>query len=997
MSRRLLGSHSDPVGLGMAQGGEEGGGRVQSAEAIVGIGGSAGALSALQELFENLPADCPLGFVVVSHGDPTSPSLLPEILGRCTRMPVRPAEEGSVVAPASVHVAPAGRHVSIRDGVLHLDEPVERGHPPLPIDVFLRSLAHDRGARSAGIVLSGTGTDGTLGLGAIREASGLALAQDPETAEFGAMPASARAQGAVDLVLPVADMPQRLLEFAGGAPAGRRPPEADEAPDDGLERIVSLVASHTGRDFSAYKRGTLQRRVERRMGLHQVTDLAGYARYLKEDPSEIEALWRDWLIGVSSFFRDPSAFAGLADALDALVATKSEGSPLRVWVPGCATGEEVYSIAMLVFEALDRTHRRPDLQMFATDLDAAAVDVARSGRYPEGIASDVGEERIRRFFDTDDDHYRIKNEVRDCIVFAPQDLLRDPPFTTMDLISCRNLLIYLEAAAQKRVLALLHYSLAPDGLLFLGASESITGLEELFEAVDKRWKIFRRQEAGARAGFPLEWVGGAPASPRAREDRDEARRPRPVDYADLLRRQLADRYAPPAVIVDEGGQIEHIHGRTGAFLEPAPGRATLNVLDMAREGLRTPLSSALREVAADGAETVERDVRVRSNGERVRTRLVVRRISDHRLARLMILVSFEPAEDGPEQAERTSEEPPAQKPPRRVEELEAELGATREDLQGTVEDLQAANEELASANEEVQSVNEELQSMNEELLTSKEETQSLNEELQTVNAQLNAKVEGLEAAQDDLMNLVNATQVTFIYLDEHLCVRRYTPEARKLFRLIETDVGRPLADLVTSLDYPALGTDAEAVLETLVPSEKEVQAHDGSWWTAKIRPYRTSRNAIGGLVLTFVDVTRIKEAARRAEKASRAFESIVDTVREPLLVLDGGLRVVRANTSFYRTFRVEAGQTEGMPVYALGEGQWDIPDLRDLLDRILTANESFEDYAVEHAFPAIGRRRMLLNARRIERSDADDRILLAIEDVTERPGSEPHSEPGSEP
>jgi len=972
---------------------EAGGDRPRAAETVVGIGGSAGALSALQELFRHLPGDCPLGFVVVIHGDPASPSLLPEILARCTPMPVRPAEEGCVVAPGSVHVAPAGRHVTMRDGVLHLAEGAARGHPPLPIDVFLQFLARDRGRRSAGIVLSGTGTDGTLGLGAIRDASGLTLAQDPETAEFGAMPASAQAKGVVDLVLPVTAMPERLQAFARRAPdtsdEGPRPAPAEPRGDD-LERIVSLVASHAGRDFSDYKRGTLRRRVERRMGLHQVACLADYARYLEEDPSEIEALWRDWLIGVSSFFRDPPAFAALERALESLVASKEEGAPLRVWVAGCATGEEVYSVAIVVLDALDRLRRRLDLQVFATDLDAAAVEVARAGRYPEGIASDVGPERIRRFFDRDDRHYRVKSEVRDGIVFAPQDLLRDPPFTKMDLISCRNLLIYLAAEAQRRVLPLLHYSLAPGGLLFLGASESITGFEELFEPVDARWRIFRRRETEARAGFPLDWVGARAAPGRAREGASAAPRPGAIDYADLLRRQLADCYAPPTVIVDEEGQIQQVHGRTGAFLEPASGRATLNVLEMAREGLRAPLSSALRQVVADGSGALERTVRVRSNGERIRARLVVRRIADRRLARPMLLVPFEPPGGGAPEAERPPEAPPPHARPQRVEALEAELGATREDLQATVEDLQSANEELASANEEVQSVNEELQSVNEELLTSKEETQSLNEELQTVNAQLNAKVEGLEAAQDDLMNLVNATQVPFIYLDENLCVRRFTPEARRLFRLIETDVGRPLADLATTLDYPELGTDAEEVLETLVPVAKEVRA-DGSWWTVKLRPYRTSRNAIGGLVLTFVDVTRLKEAARRAEEAARAFESIVDTVREPLLVLGGDLRVLRANASFYETFRVAPGQTEGIPVYQLGESQWDIPELRKLLEQILREDERFEDYAVEHVFPGIGRRRMLLNARRIERSDGTDRILLAVEDVTGREGTGPRS------
>jgi two-component system CheB/CheR fusion protein len=952
---------------------------------IVGIGGSAGALSALQEFFGHLPADAPLGFVVVNHGDPKHPSLLPEILSRCTRMPVRPAADGAAVESGSVHVAPAGRHIEIEDRVLRVKEVLERGHAPLPIDAFFRSLARDQRQQAIGIVLSGTGTDGTLGLRAIREASGLTLVQEPGTAEFGGMPASALASGVVDQVLPVAAMPAELLSFARGAARDRPTRESGARGSSGdLEQIVSLVASYAGQDFFPYKRGTLQRRVERRMTLHQIAHLRDYVRYLQDDRAEIEALWRDWLIGVTSFFRDREAFVALAETFACLLAQSEEAGRFRIWIPGCATGEEAYSLAITFFEALESARKHLNLQIFATDLDPAAVEVARSGRYRASIAADVSPERLLRFFDPEDGEYRIKKHVRDCIVFAPHNLLRDPPFLKVDLISCRNLLIYLKAETQKHVLPLFHYSLKPGGLLFLGGSESVTGFEDLFEPSGEDGKLFRRRETSTQARLPMGFSVGPQSLSRAeRGEPGPVPRNSPVDYLELLSQQLAERYAPPAVIVDERGQILQIHGRTGAFLEPAPGRPALDLLEMARRGLRAPLASALRQVSQTETPIVEKSVRVKSNGGMTPLKLVVWRVSNPRLSRPVMLVSFEPAAVLVDEPQQDSPSLPPRGRPDRPSVLEDELFATHEDLRSTIEQLQSANEELAAANEEVQSVNEELQSTNEELMTSKEETQSLNEELETVNAELSTKVASLERSQDDLVNFMNATQLALVFLDDQLRLKRFTHEAQRLLRLIASDVGRPLSDLSASFHYPALMPTAEQVLRTLTPSEVEVQTADGIWWTVQMRPYRTSRNAIEGLTLVFVDVTRVKEASARDEEA-RALESIVDTVREPLLVLDCDLRVVRANASFYRIFRTESQRTEQLLIYELGDGHWDIPELRRLLERILPEQGSFDAYAVEHEFPGIGRRRMLLNARRITRQGSSDRILLAIEDVTDR-------------
>jgi len=953
---------------------------------IVAVGGSAGALAALRDLFLHVPGDCGLAFVVIVHADPNTPSLLPELIARCTRMTVLEAADGQRVERNRVYVVPPGRDVRIRSGVLSVELPKERRRGVrLPIDALFRSLAEDQRHCAIGIVLSGTGADGTVGLAAIRAESGLAIAQEPSSAEFGGMPGSAIAAGAVDLVMPTGEMPERLLGYAAMLAAHGRPEVTPAVPGDDLDRILALVQRVTSRDFSSYKRGTLQRRVERRMHLHELATMAAYVGFLDEHPGEVEALWRDWLIGVSHFFRDSEAFTVLAEsALPRLVAAKEDGSVLRIWVPGCATGEEAYSIGMLVLEVIERLRKRLEIQIFASDLDANAIEVGRTARYPEGIAADVSDERLRRFFVKEERHYRVKKELRDLTVFALQDLLRDPPFTRMDLISCRNLLIYLTTPTQRRLIPLFHYSLQPGGLLFLGSAETVLGFDDLFTAVDKRTKLYRRKETGVSTRPVIEWAGRSAASVAVEREPG-----RPVhgklDLTELVRGHLADEFAPPTLVVDERGDIEQIHGRTGDFLEPAPGKASLNAIEMARDGLRAPLATALRQMGTSTAPAVERRVQVRNNGKLLPAKLSVRRLQHPKLARPLLLVSLTPLGAAEGERARRGRGKAASRRGRSVQ-LEEELQTTRSDLQSTVEELQAANEELASANEEVQSVNEELQSTNEELQTAKEETQSLNEELQTVNAELTAKVHDLEESNDDLVNLINSTDIAMIFLDNQLRVKRFTPEAQRLFRLIASDAGRPLSDLTNSLDYPDLTADAERVLETLAPIEREIRSGDGAWYSLRIRLYRTSRNAIEGLMLVFNNVSRLTEAEHEATLAKGISEATVDAVREPLLVLDGALHVTRANRAFYRSFGVLPAETIGRRVYDLGNGQWEIPRLRELLDRVTQENRSFEDFEVRHAFPAIGERVMLLNARRIERAPGAGpaMILLAIEDVTGR-------------
>lgn len=942
---------------------------------IVGIGGSAGSLAPLRELLAAVPPDCGMAFVVVSHQAPTGQSMLPEILARSTEMPVGEIAEETLVEPNHVYLEPRGHNVTIRGGVLSR-EPAPREFPHLPIDLFFRALALDQGSCAAGIVLSGTGTDGTLGLAAMRAASGLALVQDPATAEFDGMPVSAIEACASDFVLPPAEMPARLLVHHKRLLSPSRADAARELSRNDIQSILAVMRKRGGRDFSEYKHGTLVRRIARRMQLHGIDDLREYARYLDQSDAEIDALWHDWLIGVSSFFRDPEAFQALESAFSELLSGREDGSPLRIWVPGCATGQEAYSLVILVVEILRRLKKSLDVQVFATDLNPAAIEVARAGRYPEGIAADLSEARLVRFFSREDGFYRVKRELRDLVVFAVQDALHDPPFTRVDLVSCRNLLIYLEQGAQQRLLRSFHYSLNPRGLLLLGSSESATGSEEFFSPLAGQHKIYRRNDSTA-SRLTIRWpsVTGARRNFPADAHPVGAR----TDLASPLSRALAEHFGPPAVLVDGRGQVQQVHGHVGAYLGLQAGRVNVNIVDMAREGLRVPLASALREAIETEDQVAERSVRVHVDGGRQTVHVKVSRLHAPQLAAPLFLVTFELAERGARKSKskRKSESVATGGKAGRGASLEQDLRDARHDLQGTIDELQAANEELASANEEAQSANEELQSTNEELQTAKEEAQSLNEELHTVNAELSQKVQALEESSNDLVNLMNNIEVATIFLDEKLQVKRFTPQAREVAHLLDGDIGRPLADLATQLDYPDLLSDAASVIATLHPSERQAAAPDGSWYLVRIRPYRTARNAVEGVVITFLDITEAKRT-ERAEAARLLAERMLDAVREPFLVLDGELRVVRANRAYCRLFRVDAAQTEGQPIADLGSHQWLIPTLRERLQKALQEGTGFDDFEVEAEFPHLGRRKLVLSARPMSLGDGTRAELLLL-------------------
>ncbi len=837
--------------------------RARNAFPIVGIGASAGGLEALELFLKHVPEASGMAFVIVQHLDPTHKGILVELLQRTTRMPVVQVRDRQKVAPDRVYVIPPNKDMSILHGVLHLLEPTAPRGLRLPIDFFLRSLADDCQARSIGVILSGMGSDGTLGLRAIKEKAGVVFVQAPASAKFDGMPRSAVDAGLADVVGPAEQLPGRIIEYLKHAPLIVQPePYRESKAQSALEKVFILLRAQTGHDFSPYKKSTLYRRVERRMGLHQIDKIAIYVRFLRENPREIELLSKELLIGVTSFFRDPPAWELLKEeVIPALLAAHPKGGVLRAWTPGCSTGEEAYSLAMVFKEALERVKPAGSfsLQVFATDLDRDAIDRARAGVYPANIAADISSERLRRFFAQDEHAYRVGKEIRETVIFAPQNVIMDPPFTKLDLLICRNLLIYLDPGMQKKLIPLFHYSLNSGGVLFLGSAETIGAFTRLFAPLTKKARLYRRLDATLGAEpveFPSAFV---PYRPDAASAQPQPRVPGPNLQA-LADQLLLQRFSPAAVLTNDKGDILFISGRTGKYLEPAAGKANWNIFAMAREGLRYELSNGLQKALRQWASVSLKGVKVGTNGSLQAVDITIHPIDEPAALQGMVMVVFTDAATPPETQA-------AGKPPRAyarrdsLAALERELQQAREEIQTTREEMQSSQEELKSTNEELQSTNEELQSTNEELTTSKEEMQSLNEELQTVNQELQAKVDELSRVNNDMKNLLNSTDIATLFLDDALAVRRFTTQATSIIKLIAGDAGRPITDITTDLDYPEMAADAREVLRTLAFIEKQVPTRDRRWFLVRIMPYRTLENRIDGVVITFSNIT----AAKRLE------------------------------------------------------------------------------------------------------------------------------------
>ncbi|MBI1753522.1 MAG: PAS domain-containing protein [Acidobacteria bacterium] len=839
---------------------------------IVGIGASAGGLEALDEFLNHLPGDSPLALVVVQHLAPTQPGMMVELLQRSTPFKVLQAMDGQVVKPGHLYVIPPGLDLSILRGKLFLFPPTEPHGLRLPIDFFFQSLAQDRAASAIGIVFSGMGSDGLRGSKAIKENGGMVLAQDPASARYDGMPGSVVREGLADLMGTPAKLAGDLIRLLAGKLKCPLPePFMSNQERSSFERICILLRARTGHDFSLYKKSTIYRRIERRMGIHGIASISEYVQFIEGTPPESELLFKELLIGVTSFFRDPESWKQLAEeVIPALIAARPEGGVLRAWVPGCSTGEEACSLAITFMEVLkEQGPRAPvTLQIFATDLDRDAVEKGRQGSYSPAAMSGLSDERRLAWFIPDEHGFKLRKEIREMLVYAIQDVIQDPPFIRLDLLLCRNLLIYFSSDLQKRVLPLFHYSLNPNGCLFLGSAESIGPFTDLFVPHPGKARLFYRKANSQTPGFaPFPITLSLP-----RESTREATVPKaPINLQALADQVLLHRFAPPAVLSSESGDILYISGKTGNYLEPAMGKANWNLFAMAREGLRTELGVAFRKALGQTDPVIVRGLRVGTNAGTQMVDLTVQALQAPEALKGTVMTVFSNQTDShPVKFSKAGKGLPPNLV--RLSELEAELKSSLEELQSNREEMQTSQEELKATNEELQSTNEELQSTNEELTTSKEELQSLNEELQTVNAEQQSKVEELSATNNDMKNLLDATDIATLFLDEHLHVRRFTKGATRIFKLIQSDVGRPITDIVSNLDYPGLERDATEVLRTLVLSEREVPAQQGeAWFSTRILPYRTIQNAIGGLVVTFTEITRAKalEADLRTEVSGK--------------------------------------------------------------------------------------------------------------------------------
>jgi two-component system CheB/CheR fusion protein len=829
---------------------------------IVGLGASAGGLEALEQFLAHVPKGCGLGFVVVQHLDPNHKGILVELLQRSTTMTVVQIKDRVKIKPAHVYVIPPNKDLSILHGVLHLLEPAAPRGLRLPIDFFFRSLADDQQAQSIGVILSGMGSDGTLGLRAIKEKAGAVFVQAPASAKFDSMPRMAIDAGLADVIAPVEELPGKIIDYLKHVPLHVKPYEKiDEKDQSALEKVVILLRGQSGQDFSLYKKSTIYRRIERRMGLHQITKIADYVRYLRENSQE----------------SDPVVWEQLKNkVIPEFLANRPNGGMLRAWTAGCSTGEEAYSLAIVFKEVLEEVKpiKNFSLQIFATDLDKDAIDKARAGLYPANISADVSEERLRRFF-VKDEHggYSVKKEIREMVIFAPQNLVMHPPFTRLDFVTCRNLLIYLEAELQKKLMPLFHYSLNTGGILLLGSAETVGAATDLFTPLAGKSRLYRRLDTSRQPNlteFPSTFTRTRVDSLAATTIQPGASPPAP-NLQSLADQLLLQRYSPAAVLVTNEGDILYVSGKTGKYLEPAAGKANWNLFAMSREGLGNALSEAFHKAVRQKIIVTLKDVKVGTNGGTQIVDITVQPVTSPEALRGMVMVVFtDVARQSVDKALGSSKRSTIHRA--RLAAMAQELQKAHEDLQATRDEMQTSQEELKSTNEELQSMNEELQSTNEELTTSKEEMQSMNEELQTVNHELQAKVDELSRTSNDMKNLLDSTDIATLFLDEALLVRRFTTQTTKIIKLIPSDVGRPITDIVTTLSYSEMAEDAQQVLKTLVFVEKQVSARDGRWFTVRIMPYRTQENRIDGVVITFADITVAKNLEAALRKAQSGLE-----------------------------------------------------------------------------------------------------------------------------
>jgi two-component system CheB/CheR fusion protein len=968
--------------------------------AVVAIGASAGGLQAFRKLLDHLPPDTGMAYVVISHLDPTHESVLSELLSQTAGIPVREVNPGAHVEPNTAYVIRPDTMITISADRLEVTPRGAPGRRHECINHFMISLAREYRERAIGVILSGTASDGSLGIEAIRSEGGITFAQDA-SAQFQDMPRNAVATGAVDFVLPPEGIAEEITRISRhsylAAPGARSPESRPSAGERELEKIFGVLRGATGVDFSNYKRTTVERRLARRMALCRMEELSDYARHLGGNPQEVRNLHDEILIHVTAFFREPAAFEALREKVFPLIVkSRHAEDPIRVWVPGCSTGEEVYSIAISLLEFLEESGKRFELQIFGTDVSERAVEKARAGAYESAIKNDVSDERLRRFFErSEGGAYQISKAVRDLCVFARQDVTRDPPFSRLDLLSCRNMLIYLGLPLQMKVIPFFHYALKPSGFLMLGSSESVERYASLFTPVDKKYKIYSKVPGSQPIHPRFISERPFPKAEAALAKKEEAAASDDFEPGKAADRLLMTHYVPASIVVNADGQVVEVRGETGPYLRPAPGKPSPSLLKMVRDDLVVEVDGALREARKKGMRVRKESVRFKFE-ERLREVEieVLPLVGPTGESRFFLILFKETPTVLPSPAMHPSGASAAEGvggngQDGEIARLEAELAAARDYQQSVVEKLEAANEELRSAGEEGLSANEELQSTNEELETSKEELQSANEELTTLNDELQNRNVDLGQLTNDLQNVVSSSNIPLVIVDVALRLRRITPQAEKLLGISATDIGRRITEFKPAIEILQLERSLVSVIDTLTPVDQEVRDAGGRWYSMRLRPYRTSDSRIDGAVMVFIDVDALRQSLVKIEEGRGFIEVVLDTVPDSLLVLSGDLRVEMANRSFCETFRVRKEDTEGRLVYDLGNRQWDIPRLRLLLQELLPKHSRFDGFEVEHEFEDLGKRVMLLHARQVLfRTPDPPKILLVIEDITERKKAE---------
>jgi two-component system CheB/CheR fusion protein len=876
---------------------------------IIGIGASAGGLEALEQLLSSVPDNSGMAYVVIQHLDPTQKGMLPQLLQRISKLDVFLVEDRMKVQPNCVYVIPPNKSMSILKGVLHLFKPIETRGMRLPIDFFLRSLADDQQEYAIGIILSGMGSDGSIGIGAIKEKNGIAMVQEPDTAKFDSMPRNAINSRFVDIIAPPQNIYLKLVEFLKHVPIVKADRTIGKDNQSALEKIIILLRTQTGNDFSLYKKNTVYRRIERRMGVHKIDGINSYVHFLQDNPKEVQILFKELMIGVTNFFRDPLVWEKLKETvIPEKVATHPPGSTIRAWIPACSTGEEAYSLAIVFKEVMEKInpHGGFSLQFFATDLADEAIETARKGIFPINIQADVSPKRLARFFTKTEEGYRINTEIRETIVFAPHNIIMHPPFTNIDFISCRNLLIYLDPELQKKLLGLFFYSLNSGGILLLGSSETLGSQSYLFTSENPGLKIYKRSNSALDPelfDFPSSFTRLRPATNYENKLPDKPI----VNIQTLVDEVLLNQFSPAGVLVNDMGDILYISGRTGKYLEPAVGKANMNIFAMLRPGFQNDFAVAFRRAVMKKETVILHHVKIGTNGGTLTLNVTIQWLNkpEALLGKLLIIFT--------DVAKIAEGKTPARRGKQtissiREKELEEELQHSREELQNTMEEMQTSQEELKTTNEELQSTNEELQSTNEELTTSKEEMQSLNEELQTVNAELQSKVDDYSRVNNDMKNLLNSTDIATLFLDKEMHIRRFTDQATKIFKLIKSDIGRPFTDQVSQLIYPELTEDAFEVLRTLIFIEKQIPIKDGKWFLTRIMPYRTFDDRIDGLVITFINITESKQAQEKLNETDQLNQLLIDLSADVIIKLSTDWKILEFNSAAEKVFGIKRNE-----------------------------------------------------------------------------------------